>query len=112
MPCEKWRIPWEVDRFQCKFFSHLFVCILLNSSYCRSDVFRKYEADVPILSAVKFKAARLLAARKAYCTASYGKIRVSGRSPVVRMCSLELALVTKIGGGRSKRREHRDPKGF
>ena len=48
MSCEKWRIPWEVDRFQCKFFSHLFVCILLNSSYCRSDVFRKYEADVPM----------------------------------------------------------------
>ena len=44
----KWRIPWEVDRFQCRFFSHLFVCILLNSSYCRSDVFRKYEADVPM----------------------------------------------------------------
>ena len=47
------RAEWQSDRFRCKFLSDLFICLFWNIWYCRSYVFRKYEADFPIWSTVQ-----------------------------------------------------------
>ena len=46
--CSSGRVEWESDRFQRKFLSDILVCLFWNIFYCRSEVFWKYKADMPL----------------------------------------------------------------
>ena len=51
--CSSGRVEWESDRFQRKFLSDILVCLFWNIFYCRSEIFWKYKADMPLYQTVQ-----------------------------------------------------------